>query len=112
MADDHASGRRELSSIGELIDGVIAGIGGGAMTPMLAIRKVWHEVAGEHWAEQARPVQCDGTSVVVEVKDGAAASMFRYETRRIGKALGEAVGSRKPLMIRVRVARSRPGRAP
>jgi hypothetical protein len=100
-------GRKELASIGDLLDGVIAGIGGGSMSPMLVVRQVWHEVAGEEWADRARPVRCDGVTVVVEVADGAAASMFRYETRRIGRALAGPLGVVDALRVTIRVARTR-----
>lgn len=99
--------KKDLAPVAEFLDAVIASIGGGVATPMLELRRIWPDVAGTEWAERARPVNFDGVTLVVEVADGASASMFRYETSRIARAVAAAFGTGAPPRMSVRVARSR-----
>lgn len=99
--------KKDLAPVAEFLDAVIASIGGGAATPMLELRRIWPDLAGSDWADRARPVSFDGTALVVEVADGASASMFRYETSRIARGVASALETPAPPRIAVRVARSR-----
>ena len=39
----------------------------------------WDETAGEPWAGRSRPASLEGGELVVEVFDGASASLLRYQ---------------------------------
>ncbi len=65
----------------------------------------WEEVAGEPWAERSRPVTLADGELVVEVADGATASLLRYQTRDLVSRLDERVGRGLVTTVRVRVQR-------
>ncbi|MFQ5555020.1 MAG: DciA family protein [Acidimicrobiia bacterium] len=93
-----------LQPVGELLDGVLSTVGGGNVPPLLTLREQWHEIAGTRWAEVSRPVEIVGDTVIVEVGDGATASLMRYDTGAVEQRL-EGVSAAPDLRrIRIKVA--------
>lgn len=63
----------------------------------------WERVAGEPFAGVARPVGFGDGELVVEVADGAAASLLRYRVGPLLDRLKEMFGDGTVRRIRIRV---------
>ena len=95
--------RRELEAVGELLDSVLARIGGGRRPAVMVIRERWSEVAGPGW-DQAEPVQVRDGVLTVEVRDGGTASRLRYDTAPLLRRISGLIGAEEITSIRLRVA--------
>jgi len=99
-------GRRELEAVGELLDGVLARIGGGRRPTVMVVRDRWSEVAGPGW-DQGEPVQVRDHVLTVEVPDGVTASRLRYDTGPLLRRISGLIGAEEITSIRLRVTRRR-----
>ncbi len=92
-----------LEPVSGVLDALMAGLGGG-VEGLGRIREAWGEIAGEQWRARTRPVAVSGDTLVVEVPDGATASLARYETRRFVSRVRAIVPEAAVAAVRVRVA--------
>lgn len=76
--------------VGELIDVVLGRIAGGGAQAELLLREVWETVSDERWAGRAAPAELRDGTVVVDVADGATATILRYEKDRLVAELRRA----------------------
>lgn len=92
--------------VGDLVDQVLGTIAGGVTGSLLVLRRSWRDVAGVKLAERSRPIAMDRGHLTIEVDDGAAASLLRFEVadvrRRASDVLATPVAS-----VSLRVRRSR-----
>ena len=102
--DDDQRRRADPQQVGDLIDVVLARIGGGRKPDLLEIRERWDDIAGRQWSDRCRPVKVAGGTLIVEVADGATASLLRYEIDHLLRRLGELVPAVEASKIRLRVA--------
>ncbi len=93
------------SSIREVLEGLLQRLGVARPLEVADLMRRWPEVAGEPWAERSRPVALDGGELVVEVADGATASLLRYQTGMLLARLDERVGKGLVTAVRLRVQR-------
>lgn len=98
--------RRELEAVGEVLDSVLARIGGGRRPVVMVIRERWGEVAGPGW-EQGEPVQVRNGVLTVEVRDGGTASRLRYDTAPLLRRITGLIGAEEITSIRLKVSRRR-----
>jgi predicted nucleic acid-binding Zn ribbon protein len=96
--------RRELEAVGDLLDSVLARIGGGRRPTVMVVRERWSEVAGPGW-DQAEPIQVRDGVLTVEVPDGGTASRLRYDTASLLRRISALIGAEEVRSIRLRVAR-------
>lgn len=96
--------RKELESVGDLLDGVLARIGGGRRPTIMVVRDRWGEVAGPGW-DSGEPVQVRDGVLTVEVPDGVTASRLRYDTAPLLRRISGMIGAEEITSIRLRVAR-------
>ncbi len=80
--------RRDLVSVGDLIDSVLGRFARADVAPVVQLRQHWEDVAGE-WASRCRPVGIRNGVLTVEVASGMDASMLRFD----GETLLSAVRS-------------------
>lgn len=102
-----AYGRRDggsLERVGAVLDGLLARIGGGEASRLMRVREVWPQIAGERWRSLTRPVKVIEDRLVVEVPDGATASLARYATTELAARVRAAVPEVGISTITVRVA--------
>jgi hypothetical protein len=90
--------------VGELIDAVLARLGGGARPGLLAVSDHWEELVGERWRDRCRPVGIVDGTLVVEVVDGAHASLLRYDLDGLRQRLARRLPGVAVTRIRLRVA--------
>lgn len=98
--------RRQLEAVGEVLDSVLARIGGGRRPVVMVIRERWPEVAGPGW-DQGEPVQVRNGVLTVEVRDGGTASRLRYDTAPLLRRISGLIGAEEITSIRLRVSRRR-----
>ncbi len=94
--------------IRELLQSVLSRLGVARPLEMAELLAKWEDVAGEPWASRAAPVSLSGGELVVEVADGATASLLRYQTSQLSARLDEQVGRGLVTTVRIRVRK--PGR--
>lgn len=105
--DEARSRATEPAAVGDVIDTVLSRIGGGRRPPLLEIRERWNDIVGGSWQASSRPVKVTGDTVVVEVRDGATASVLRFELDHVERRLAELAPTSGVTKVRLRVA-SRP----
>ena len=96
--------------IRSVLDDVMRRLGVARAVDVAQLVTDWDEIAGEPWAGRSRPAVLEGGDLVVEVPDGAAASLLRYQVGALVKRLDEVVGQGLVTSVRVRVAARRGGR--
>ena len=101
---EHEEPRGKPIVIGDLLDGVLARIGGGRRPPLLEIRERWNDIAGSQWKDRARPVRGTDELLIVEVIDGATASVLRFELAHLERRLAELAPGSGAKKMRLRVA--------
>ena len=106
MTSGDAGGGRpgEPAPVGDVIDAVLSRIGGGRRPPLLEIRERWKDIVGGAWHDTTRPVKVVGETVVVEVRDGATASVLRFELDHVERRLVEMAPTSGATRVRLRVA--------
>ena len=90
--------------VGDLVDSVLGRISMGGAGAVLRLRANWRDVVGVAFADRCVPLSLDGGALVVEVTDGATASLLRFESgdmaRRASDVCAEPVSE-----VRFRVKR-------
>jgi hypothetical protein len=100
----------DLERIGEHVDELLQRIGMPAAPSLAALAEEWDEAAGDPWAGAATPVGLDAGVLVVEVVDGAHASLLRYQTGALIDRLSERIGEGVVSAVRIRVRPAKKGR--
>lgn len=95
--------------IHEILDGVLQRFGVARPVESAALAADWDSLAGAPWAGRSRPTALSRGELVVEVADGAAASLLKYQTTELVGRLEAALGQGLVTSVRLRVGRS--GRA-
>jgi len=95
----------EPSQLGELLEGLLAGMG--VARPIDAAELVgrWDALAGDPFAGRSRPVHLHDGELVVEVADGATATLLRYHEPDLVARLAAELGQGLVSSIRTRVVR-------
>lgn len=99
----------DLRRIGEGLDEVLARLGLPATDVMDRLVREWPQLAGEPWASRARPAGLHRGELTVEVTDGTAASLLRYQVPGLVDRLEEALGARLVSSVRIRLSSTKKG---
>lgn len=92
LTEDDLRERRRLVGVQDIVDGLMARIGGGRAGAAAALTAAWEDVAGAEFASRSRPASCDSGRLVVLVADGATASKMRFMTTKIMQKVENVVG--------------------
>jgi hypothetical protein len=101
--------RREPTPITELLGLVVEQAGVTFGTGLARLKEGWEAIAGEAWAD-TRPMMIRDGLLVVEVPNGARASLLRFESDTLRERIHERFGPGFVTGIRLRVARPGNGR--
>ncbi len=96
--------RRDLVPLSETLDAVLARIGAARAPDLARIVADWEALAGEPWATRARPVKLAAGELVVEVDDGATASLLKYQALDLIDRCAAAFGPGVVSTVAIRVA--------
>ena len=92
-----------MEPIGKDLDGMLARLGMPTAVDLTALVSGWEEVAGEPFAGLAKPVGLKGGELVLEVPDGATASLLKYRVGllldRLWDHFGEGVVDRVKIRL-------------
>jgi predicted nucleic acid-binding Zn ribbon protein len=98
-----------LNHIGEGLESVLQRLGVPRAVELDKLVAEWPQLAGEPWASRSRPAGFEGGELLVEVPDGAVATLLGYQTAAL---LGRLAGRLGPgLVDRVRIRVIRPKKA-
>ena len=110
MTEETEYGRRDLEHVGDLVDGVVASLGGRVgLSDAALLWKEWPAVATGDWAA-AEPVRLDDGVLLVAVSDGMTATRLRYETAGLIGRIGARIGQEVVSSVRIKVQRPMEGR--
>lgn len=94
--------RREPAAITEVLGTIIEQV---AAAPAAgAIVEQWSELAPERWVEAGRPIGIRRGVLLVEVSNGADATLLRHDTGRLLARIAERFGEGSVEAVRVRVS--------
>ena len=93
----------ELEQIGEGLDEVLRRLGLPATDVMERLVGEWAGLAGEPWASRARPAGLHRGELTLEVADGTAASLLRYQSAQLLDRLEKALGARLVESVHIRL---------
>lgn len=96
----------EPSQVGELLEGLLAALGVARPVDTAELIERWDSLAGEPFAGRSHPVHLQDGELVVEVADGATATLLRYHETDLIVRLAAELGQGLVSSIRTRVARS------
>ncbi len=91
--------------VGELVDKVLADLGGGATARAVRIVEAWAEAVGPEIAHHSRPVAIRGEVLEVDVDTGVWCQQLQLRTPEILVALRDAVGADAPSRVWLRVGK-------
>lgn len=97
----------DLERIGDGLEAVLRRLGLPAPGVLDRLMDDWPEVAGEPWAERAVPVGLQKGELVIEVADGATASLLKYQVAALLERLEKGLGARLVETVRLRVRSSK-----
>jgi len=104
------SGRRDLEPIGRDLEVLLARLGMPTVIDLTELVADWETVAGEPFAGMAEPVGFKDGELVLEVKDGSAASLLKYRVGPLLDRLKGHFGEGTVTRIRIRVGNRKKGR--
>jgi hypothetical protein len=93
----------DLQRIGDGLEAVLRRLGLPAPGALDRLIDEWAPLAGGAWAERATPVGFGRGELVVEVADGATASLLRYQVGDLLDRLEKGLGARLVETVRLRV---------
>lgn len=99
----------DLQRVGDDLEAVLRRLGLPAPGAVERLVNDWAQVAGEPWAERAVPVGLHRGELVLEVADGATASLLKYQVSGLLERLERALGARLVESVRLRVRNARKG---
>ena len=100
----------ELRPIGTGLERLLRDMGMPRLMDIARLAEEWPEASGEPFASLSRPASYRGGELVLEVEDGAAASLLKYRIGDLVKRLAERFGPGTVTAVRLSVARAKKGR--
>ena len=99
----------DLRRIGDGLEAFLTQLGMARPGASTRLMSEWADLAGEPWADWARPLVLRDGELVVEVRDGTAASLLRFRVGELTTRLDGALGAGLVRSVVIRVARRRGG---
>lgn len=100
----------DLQRIGDGLEAVLRRLGLPSPGALDRLLNDWAELAGGPWAERAIPVGLRDGELLVEVADGATASLLKYQVSDLLDRLERGLGGRLVTAVRLRVESPKKGR--
>jgi len=101
--------RHDLEPIGKDLDALLERMGMPTSLSLVELVENWDTVAGEPFAGMAEPVGLKDGELVVQVPDGAAASLLRYRVGSLLDRLRSHFGEGSIDRVRIRVGNRKKG---
>lgn len=104
--------RRGPEAVGALLDGLLAKVTTPGGRVMVELAGHWEQIAGRPWAGVSRPVGLRSGVLLIEVADGGAATVLRFQQGALQQRLNRRFGDDTVVDVKLRVRRGRLGGAP
>ncbi len=101
------TGDGDLEPIAKDVEALLERLGMPAALDLATLTGDWDRVAGEPFAGVSRPAGFEDGNLVVEVADGAAATLLKYRLGSLLDRLAEEFGEDAVRRIRIRVAKGK-----
>jgi predicted nucleic acid-binding Zn ribbon protein len=98
--------RREPTEIGDVLGKVIEKASVNIDVRQGDLIERWTEVVPGDWAEVATPIGVRDRTLLVEVENGTAASLLKYQIERLIEAVSKVYGDDLVTAVKLRVSRS------
>jgi len=95
--------REEPEKIDDLLGSIIEQAGASADLGVARLVASWDDVVAERWLERSRPIGVRDQTLLVEVPDGADASLLRYDTADLMRRISSRFGPDLVRAVRFRV---------
>ena len=93
----------DLERVGDGLDGLLRRLGIPSPADAARLFEDWQALAGEPWASRAQPIGVTDGELLVEVADGASATLLQYQTTGLIDRLHSGLGAPLVRSVRVRV---------
>jgi hypothetical protein len=100
----------DLERVGDGLDEMLRRLGIPSPGDSARLFEEWDRIAGEPWADRSEPIGVQDGELVVEVADGAVATLLRYQTAALVDRLAERLGAPLVQRVTIRVRRRKKGR--
>ncbi len=105
-------GRAEPEKIDDLLGAIIEQAGASADLGASRLVSSWDDLVADRWRGRSRPIGVREQTLLVEVPEGADASILRYDTADLLRRISARFGPDLVRAVRFRVARDRRGGKP
>ena len=99
----------DMKPIGSGLERLLRDLGMPETFDVAGLADEWSEVAGEPFAELSRPASFGAGELVLEVSDGAAASLLKYHIGSLVERISERYGRGTVNTVRIKVSRGKKG---
>ena len=97
--------RREPEEISNVLGSIIERASGSIDIRQGELIERWAEVAPGDWRSVATPIGIREQSLLVEVENGTAGSLLKYQTQQLVDAIADEFGSGLVTSVRLRISR-------
>jgi predicted nucleic acid-binding Zn ribbon protein len=98
--------RSEPKEISDVLGAIIERASGSIDVRQGELIERWDDVVPGDWADVATPIGIKEQSLLVEVENGSAASLLKYQTQQLIGAITEEFGDDLVTSVRLRISRS------
>ena len=96
---------RDLERVGKELKSILSRLGIGVGLSLAKIADEWDAIAPEPFGGRSKPVALEEGLLVIEVPDGITATLLRYRTDDVLRALEASLGKGAVTEVKLRVAR-------
>lgn len=97
--------RREPEEISNVLGSIIERASGSIDIRQGELMEQWADVVPGDWKSVARPIGIREESLLVEVENGTAGSLLKYQTQQLVDAITKEFGSGLVSSVRLRISR-------
>jgi hypothetical protein len=97
--------RRDPEEISNVLGSIIERASGSIDIRQGELIERWADVVPGDWKSVATPIGIREKSLLVEVENGTAGSLLKYQTQLLVEAIAEEFGSDLVVSVRVRISR-------
>lgn len=95
--------RRDPEEIDDLLGAIVEKAGAGRDLGISSLVASWDDIVSERWKGRSRPIGVREQTLLVEVPDGSAASLLRYESGDLLRRISDRFGPDLVRTVRFRV---------
>jgi hypothetical protein len=98
--------RREPKEISDVLGAIIERASGSIDIRQGELIQRWDDIVPGDWIDVATPIGIKEQSLLVEVENGSAGSLLKYQTQQLIGAIAEEFGEDLVASVRLRISRT------